>query len=117
MRAIADYQAHAPERFSGGAQESEQLLVWSNGRPLTREDLQQILTRAAEACGDDPSRIGSHSLRFGGATALWAATGDSALVQRWGRWKSDAFHGYLWEARENARGITSSMLDAQVSVL
>ena len=61
--------------------------------------------------------MGAHSLRFGGATALWAAFGDSALVQRWGRWRSDAFHGYLWEGRDNAKGIVEKMLATKVSVL
>ena len=84
---------------------------------MTRDDLQAVLTKAAEASGDDPARFGSHSLRFGGASALWAATGDSALVQRWGRWKSDAFHGYIWEARDNAQGMAARMLDAPVAVL
>ena len=32
------------------------------------------------------------------ATALWAATGDSALVQRWGRWQSGkSMETYLQE--------------------
>ena len=76
-----------------------------------------MLRRAALACGDDPGRMAAHSLRFGGATALWAAFQDSALVQRWGRWKSDAFHGYLWEGRDNARGVAEKMLTTVVSVL
>ncbi len=93
------------------------MFVWSNGRPLSREDLQAVLSRAAVACGDDPARMGAHSLRFGGATALWAAFNDSAMVQRWGRWRSEAFHGYLREGRDNARGVARKMFNTKVNVL
>ena len=50
-----------------------------------------------------------------GATALYAAFGDTAMVQRWGRWASDAFQGYLWEARGNAKGVAEAMRKADVS--
>jgi hypothetical protein len=116
IAALEAYPLHAPERFSGTA-DHEQLFVWASDRPLCRDDLQAVLRRAALACGDDPGRMAARSLRFGGATALWAAFQDSALVQRWGRWKSDAFHGYLWEGRDTARGVAEKMLTTVVSVL
>ena len=40
--------------------------------------------------------MGSHSLRKGGATTLFAATGNMELVKRFGGWKSDAVHAYLY---------------------
>ena len=108
---------HAPQRFAGASEEGDPFITWADGKPVTRLDLQAVISRAAVACGDDPSRMGSHSLRFGGATALWAAFRDSALVQRWGRWQSEAFHGYLWEGRDNAKGVAEAMAAAQIAML
>ena len=76
---------------------------------MVREDVQRILETAALAGGAEPGSVGSHSLRIGGASALWAAYKDSALVRRWGRWTSDAFHGYLWESRDAAQDVASRM--------
>eukprot|EP00959_Pyramimonas_sp_CCMP1952_P299368 6261160-Pyramimonas_sp.AAC.1 len=64
----------------------------------------------------DPNDLGSHSLRIGGASALYAAFKDTALVQRWGRWSSDAFQGYLWEARGMAEGVASSMAATDITM-
>ncbi|CAK0855889.1 unnamed protein product, partial [Prorocentrum cordatum] len=53
--------------------------------------------------------IGSHSLRIGGATAMYHVTEDLSRVRRFGRWQSDAFHGYLWESHEPMKGISGKM--------
>ena len=82
---------------------------------MRRVHIQAVLTRAAVAMGHAPDRIGSHSLRFGGASALWAAFHDSAVVKRWGRWASDCFHGYLWEGRDGAKGVASAMGQADLT--
>ena len=79
--------------------------------------MQSALESAAVAVGADPGTIGTHSLRIGGASALWAAYKDSALVRRWGRWSSDAFHGYLWETREGARGVADKMGSASFGLV
>ena len=84
VKALAAYQQHAPQRF--GPKADGYLFAWENGKVILRGEIQAVLERAAVACGVDPQYIGSHSLRFGGATALFAAYKDTALVQRWGRW-------------------------------
>ena len=61
------------------------------------------------------SHLGSHSLRFGGASALWAAYKDASVVRRYGRWASDAFHTYLWEDREYSRGMSESMIKTSLT--
>ncbi len=76
-----------------------------------------ILERSAEALGVDPDKIGSHSLRFGGATALYAAYQDTGLVQRWGRWSSGAFQGYLWESKESMKGVSKAMAKVTVDMI
>ena len=45
-----------------------------------------------------------HSLRAGGAAALYRAAGDVDLVARMGRWETRSISAYLRESREVARG-------------
>ena len=113
VAALEDYERHYPGRLRGGDRHAP-LLVWADGTPLTRSDVQKALRRAAVAAGMDPEDIGSHSLRIGGASALWAAYKDSALVQRWGRWQTGTFHRYLWEGRDAARGVATAMAETNL---
>ena len=56
-----------------------------------------------------PDRFRSHSLRIGGATALYHLYHDVEIIKRYGRWSSSAFQGYLWEGREIAQGVAARM--------
>eukprot|EP00974_Lingulodinium_polyedra_P097241 9424411-Lingulodinium_polyedra.AAC.1 len=49
----------------------EPLFRLEDGTLLKRQDVQRLLGMAALAAGEDPSRVGSHSLRIGGATAMY----------------------------------------------
>ena len=122
-RASSSYASWRPSRCtnggsrsgSGGAERHDRLFIWPDGRFLVRNEVQQVLCSAAVAEGADPDSVGSHSLRIGGASALWACYKDNALVRRWGRWSNDALHGYLWEARESSRGVSDSMAAADLT--
>lgn len=57
-------------------------------------DVVQAIKAAAAAVGEDPKNFGSHSLRSGGATALFNAGVDSLVVKKFGRWRSDAVERY-----------------------
>ena len=100
---------HAPQSHRSGSDAHDPLLCDRIGVHLSRETVQAVLREAALATGTPAEAIGSHSLRFGGASALWSAYHDSGLVKRWGRWASDSFHTYLWEDRSGASGIASAM--------
>ena len=113
IEALQYLQARAPERWR--TERHDPLLRWANGKSLRRHEVQAPIMQAAAALGGDPSRIGTHSPRFGGASALWAAYRDSAVVKRWGRWASEAFQGYLWEACGNATGVAAAMAGADVT--
>lgn len=85
-----------PQRFTEGHGEAKKpLFRWASGRVLTRLEIQVLLQKAAAGVGLPPSRFMSHSLRIGGATALYQATMDVELVKRMGRWSSSAVHRYL----------------------
>ena len=114
MEALEMYGRWAPERFRG-AERHDRLFIWPDGRFLVRNEVQQVLCSAAVAEGADPDSVGSHSLRIGGASALWACYKDNALVRRWGRWSNDALHGYRWEARGSSRGVNDSMAVAALT--
>ena len=70
---------HAPQALPGGANIGEPPLVDRDGVHLHRETIQAILWVAARANGSPTDELGSHSLRFGGASALWAANHESGL--------------------------------------
>ena len=50
-----------------------------------------------------------HSLRIGGASAIYHATGNIESVKRYGRWSSGAFHRYLWDSDEQHRELATQM--------
>ncbi|OWZ06290.1 LOW QUALITY PROTEIN: hypothetical protein PHMEG_00021475 [Phytophthora megakarya] len=56
--------------------------------------LVSAIKMAAKAAGQDPERYSSHSLRSGGASALFNAGFDSLAVKLFGRWRSDAVERY-----------------------
>ena len=87
------------------------LARYADGSFIRRETVQARLAAAAAAFGVDACRMGSHSLRIGGATALYHVTGDLQVVRRFGRWGSDAFHAYLWESHEQMKGVAARMED------
>ena len=57
---------------------------------------------------------GAHSLRFGGASAIWAANHNGAQLQRFGRWASDVYHDYIWHARNSAKGVAKAMAEVDL---
>ena len=82
------------------------------GRPLSREPLSILLKEAAVRVGRDPGRIGTHSLRAGGATALLLGGVPMDRIQLFGRWQSPAFLQYLWPQAEQAAGYSQTMAEA-----
>ena len=85
-----------PARFEPKSKEAfKPLFRWASGRMLKRLEIQGLLQKAATGVGLPPERFMSHSLRIGGATALYQSTMDVELVKRMGRWSSGAVHRYL----------------------
>ena len=52
------------------------------------------IKETAKAIGDDPINFGTHSLRSGGATALFLAGTDSTAIKLFGRWRSNFYEIY-----------------------
>lgn len=108
VKALAEVFRQFPERWRG-SESSLPLFRMEGGEPIQRSDIQQLLRNAAIATGLDPDRIGTHSLRSGGATAMYHVCPDVQKLRRYGRWNSDSFHLYLWESHEQARGLAQQM--------
>eukprot|EP00435_Cladocopium_sp_Y103_P036950 s669_g9.t1 len=96
VEALSRMRKAWPDRFRQNHPESLlPLFRWASGGVVRRLEIQHLLQRAAAAVGLQGDRFMSHSLRIGGATALYQATSDIELVKRLGRWSSSAVHRYL----------------------
>ena len=95
----------------------EPLFRYESGTPITREEVQKLLQLAAIADGQPASRYGSHSLRIGGATAIYMTSQDLEHVKRFGRWSSSSFHNYLWESHGKQKGLAKGMASADGQLL
>ena len=78
---------------------------------MWRSQVQVLIDTAAAQEGLPPKRFGTHSLRIGGATALLHAGVPVEIIKRWGRWVSDSFQRYLWDANEDAKGLSKKMAE------
>ena len=99
VTALAELREAAPRRFGNGPESHLPLFRWASGQVLRRLEVQNLLQRAAKEVELPAERFQSHSLRIGGASALYQATGEVELVKRSGRWTSSAVHRYLHDFR------------------
>ena len=71
------------------------LFVHADGTPLTRYQFGAVLSKALRAAGIDAAGFKSHSFRIGAATWLAQKGVPFKVIQRMGRWSSDAFMRYI----------------------
>ena len=95
--AVQSLRQVAPQRFEDESEAVKPVFRWCKGTTLKRLEIQALLQKAAVAQGLPPARFMSHSLRIGGASALFQATGEIETVKRAGRWTSSAVQRYLWD--------------------
>ena len=73
-------------------------------------DITKAIKRAAAVIGVNPRSYSSHSLRSGGATAMFLGGATDATVRLFGRWNSDAYLRYLHISTATTNNLSSSML-------
>ncbi|CAE7205713.1 unnamed protein product [Symbiodinium sp. CCMP2592] len=78
--------------------------------------VQYLLQQAAAGVGLPPGRFMSHSLRIGGASALFQATGEIEVVKRTGRWSSSAVQRYLHDGETALKQAASKMASVEQRV-
>ena len=108
VEALEKLKEVAPRRF-GGPEALQPLFRWASGAVLKRMEIQNILQKAAKAVGLPAERFQSHSLRIGGASALFQATGEVEVVKRTGRWSSGSVHRYLHDSGDVLKKLSQKM--------
>ena len=97
-----------PSRFSGAAAHLPFFRTW-NGRVLHKHKVQDLLKGSAARFGFDPKDFTSHSLRAGGASAMYHNHFTQEEIQRRGRWVSDVWKIYIQGNSEGAAEMTKRM--------
>ena len=110
---VEDIFRQFPERRAGKSESYLPLFRFEEGSPILRSLVQALLELAAIALGLPPGRFGSHSLRIGGATAMYHLCREVETVKRFGRWASGSFSLYLWEADDAADGLARGMVASE----
>ena len=68
----------------------------ASNEPLRTSHVRDIVRGMMSAVGETtPTDFGTHSLRIGGATALFAAGADETVIRTMGRWSSDCYRLYV----------------------
>ena len=63
--------------------------------PLRYDVINGWIKRLMVAVGENPDEFATHSLRIGGATALFAAGANETVIRTMGRWSSDLHRLYV----------------------
>ena len=112
VEALMRMRCKWPTRFQKGHSDSlKPLFRWSAGQSLKRTEVQSFLQQAARGVGLPPERFMSHSLRIGGATALYQSTGEIEVVKGMGRWSSSAVQRYLHDGGDTLPKVSQKMAD------
>ena len=87
----------------------------ADGSAFTTDDIRNIVRQLAVALGVNPEEFGAHSLRIGGATALFAAGADPMVIRTMGRWSSDCYRLYVRACFEQTVAWTRSLGSQRVN--
>ena len=87
----------------------------SDGSAFTTDDIRNVVRQLAVALGIDPDELGAHSLRIGGATALFATGADPMVIRTMGRWSSDCYRLYVRACFEQTVAWTRSLGSQRVN--
>ena len=87
----------------------------ASNRPLSYELVLQTVKTLMVSIGEDPDQFGTHSLRIGGATALFAMGASETLIRTMGRWSSDLHRLYTRACFEQCEEWSRKAGSAEVS--
>jgi len=85
--------------------------------PIGRNEVAEVLRQAAAAMGESPDMLSTHSLRAGGATALYAAGYGEAEITYHGRWASASWLVYVHRTVARSGDVARRVFDQKVSLL
>ena len=108
VRALCELHVVYPNKFALAT--GSPFAAWKGGGAITGGHITALLRSAVFRKGANPGAYSLHSLRAGGATALYQATRDVELVARFGRWKTKSISAYLWESHQMLAGLSDKMV-------
>ena len=82
--------------------------------PLKAAKVTSLIKAATTKLRKDPQNFGSHSLRSGGATAMFRDNISKTAIKLFGRWTSDAFESYIQIADCDVEDMSSRMVGKEV---
>ena len=85
------------------------LFILASGQPLTRQKLVDLIKRAIQQAGIDPSNYTGHSFRIGAATTAAANGIGDATIQTLGRWSSNSYTRYIRIPRHQLAGLSKTL--------
>ena len=106
-RVLKPQHFNAPDHF---------LLQCSDGKPVRKSRIESLLKEGSRRLGLPEEHITSHSLRAGGASAMWAMGMTDAEIQFRGRWKSLCYKLYIWGSRLKTKGFSSGLFQTRPSL-
>ena len=86
------------------------LFLHATGSPLTRSSLVQMMRRALQQAGIDPSLYNGHSFRIGAATTAASSGIEDALIQTLGCWQSTAYLCYIKVPRDQLSSVSQVLM-------
>jgi hypothetical protein len=86
-------------------------------RGITRGEVTVLLRQAALDAGFSGLRLDTHSLRAGGATAMWAAGFSEEEIMAHGRWLTRAFLAYIHRSVAASADVARDIFTTDVRVL
>ena len=106
-RAMKPEHFNSPDNF---------LLQCGDARPVQKSRVEFLLKSGSERLGLPKEHITSHSLRAGGASAMWAMGKTEAEIQFRGRWKSLCYKLYIWGTREKSKDFATNLFQTRPSL-
>jgi len=97
VRHLLDHQATGDTLLCAYKASNDKPFHHITSNQIVQAVCRAILTTGAFTQGFEDAKIGSHSLRAGGAMALYLQEYDATTIQKLGRWKSQVFLMYLHE--------------------
>ena len=87
------------------------LFILQDGSHLTREKLVSLMREVLRSAGIDDTQYASHSFRIGAATTAAANGVQDTVIKSLGRWKSQAYQGYIQLPQHDLARIATILAD------
>lgn len=87
----------------------------NTNQPISYETLHALVKEIVRCQGLDPEEYGSHSIRIGGATALFAAGATPLVIRTMGRWSSDIYRIYVRTCVERCTDWTKAACSQEIT--